>query len=321
MLDRSTRIFIAGHSGLAGSAIHRCLKKSEFSQILTRSHSELDLTNQAATQNFFASEKPQAVVLAAAKVGGILANYDFPADFIQQNLSIQSNVFEAAFRNGVRHLLFLGSSCIYLRDCAQPMKEEHLMSGPLELTNRPYAVAKIAGIEACWAHNRQHGTRYIAVMPTNLYGPGDNYDLANSHVLPALIRKLHEAKENNALEVSVWGTGSAYREFLYSDDLGQACLFLLDLPERKLDSLFCDERPPLINVGTGMELQIRDLVIKVADIVGYEGEISWDHSLPDGTPRKLLDNSSITNLGWKAAIGLDQGIQMAYADFLGRYEP
>lgn len=321
MLDRSTRIFIAGHSGLAGSAIHRCLKKSEFSQILTRSHSELDLTNQAATQNFFASEKPQAVVLAAAKVGGILANYDFPADFIQQNLSIQSNVFEAAFRNGVRHLLFLGSSCIYPRDCAQPMKEEHLMSGPLELTNRPYAVAKIAGIEACWAHNRQHGTRYIAVMPTNLYGPGDNYDLANSHVLPALIRKLHEAKENNALEVSVWGTGSAYREFLYSDDLGQACLFLLDLPERKLDSLFCDERPPLINVGTGMELQIRDLVIKVADIVGYEGEISWDHSLPDGTPRKLLDNSSITNLGWKAAIGLDQGIQMAYADFLGRYEP
>ncbi len=319
MLDRSTRIFVAGHRGLAGSAIHRCLKKSEFSQILTRSHSELDLTNQAATQKFFASEKPQAVVLAAAKVGGILANYEFPADFIQENLSIQNNVFEAAFRNGVQHLLFLGSSCIYPRDCAQPIKEEHLMSGPLELTNRAYAVAKIAGIEACWAHNRQHGTRYIAAMPANLYGPGDNYDLENSHVLPALIRKLHEAKESGALKISIWGAGLAWREFLYSDDLAHACLFLLNLPARELDSFFNDRRPPLINVGTGMELQIRDLVIRVANIVGYEGEVSWDHSRPDGTPRKLLDNSLITNLGWKAAIDLDQGIQLAYSDFLARF--
>ncbi len=319
MLDRSTRIFVAGHRGLAGSAIHRCLKKSEFSQILTRSRSELDLTNQAATQKFFASEKPQAVVLAAAKVGGILANYEFPADFIQENLSIQNNVFEAAFRNGVQHLLFLGSSCIYPRDCAQPIKEEHLMSGPLELTNRAYAVAKIAGIEACWAHNRQHGTRYIAAMPTNLYGPGDNYDLENSHVLPALIRKLHEAKEGGSPEISIWGTGLAWREFLYSDDLGQACLFLLNLPARELDSFFNDRRPPLINVGTGIELQIRDLALKVANVVGYEGEVSWDHSRPDGTPRKLLDNSLIANLGWKAAIDLDQGIQLAYSDFLARF--
>ena len=320
MLDRSTRIFVAGHRGLAGSAIYRCLEKSGFTNIVTCPRSDLDLTNQAATQKLFASEKPQAVVLAAAKVGGILANYEFPADFIQENLSIQNNVFEAAFRNGVQHLLFLGSSCVYPRDCAQPMKEEHLMSGPLELTNRAYAVAKIAGIEACWAHNRQHGTRYIAAMPTNLYGPGDNYDLENSHVLPALIRKLHEAKESDALNISIWGTGLAWREFLYSDDLGEACLFLLNLPKRQQDLFFNDRRPPLINVGTGMELQIRDLVLKVANVVGYEGEVSWDHSRPDGTPRKLLDNSLIANLGWKAAIDLDQGIQMAYTDFLSRYE-
>ena len=287
---------------------------------MTCPRSDLDLTDQTATRKYFACEKPQMVVLAAARVGGIRANQEFPAEFIQENLSIQTNVIEAAFHNNVQNLVFLGSSCIYPRDCPQPIKEEYLMSGQLELTNRAYAVAKIAGIETCWAHNRQHGTRYIAAMPTNLYGPGDNYDLENSHVLPALIRKLHEAKESDALNISIWGTGLAWREFLYSDDLGEACLFLLNLPKRQKDLFFNDRRPPLINVGTGMELQIRDLVLKVANVVGYEGEVSWDLSRPDGTPRKLLDNSLIANLGWKAAIDLDQGIQMAYTDFLSRFE-
>ena len=319
MLDRSTRIFVAGHRGLAGSAIHRCLQKSEFTQILTRSRSELDLTNQAATQKFFASEKPQAVVLAAAKVGGILANYEFSADFIQENLSIQNNVMGAAFCTGVQDLIFLGSSCIYPRDCLQPIKEQYLLDGPLEPTNRAYAVAKIAGIEACWAHNRQHGTRYIAVMPTNLYGPGDNYDLETSHVLPALIRKFHEAKERKLREVSVWGTGSAWREFMYSDDLAEACLYLIDCPVDRLQPLFNKHQPPLINVGSGVELQIRELASKVIKVVGYNGTIKWDRSRPDGTPRKLLDSSLISGFGWKASTQLDQGIGLAYDDFLIRY--
>jgi GDP-L-fucose synthase len=316
MLNRSTRIFVAGHRGLAGSAIHRCLQSSGFTHILTQSRSELDLTHQAATQRFFASEKPQVVILAAAKVGGISANHTLPADFIQENLSIQTNVIEAAVRNNVQHLVFLGSSCIYPRDCPQPIKEEYLLTGPLELTNRAYAVAKIAGVEACWAHNRQHGTRYIAVMPSNLYGPGDNYDLETSHVLPALIRKIHEAKKNELADITCWGSGAAWREFLYSDDLAQACLFLLDLPAKRLDSFFSDQKPPLINLGTGVDIQIRDLVTKVANTVGYKGAVKWDSSRPDGTPRKLLDSTLIAALRWKYSIDLEQGISLAYADFL-----
>jgi len=319
MLDRSTRIFVAGHRGLAGSAIYRCLQERGFTHTLTRSRSELDLTDQASTYWFFSREKPQTVFLAAAKVGGIAANEAFPADFIEENLSIQNNVIGAAVRSGIENLIFLGSSCIYPRDCPQPIKEQYLLNGPLESTNRSYAVAKLAGIETCWAHNRQHGTRYIAVMPTNLYGPGDNYDLETSHVLPALIRKVHEAKDHNSPEVSVWGTGSAWREFLYSDDLAQACLFLLDCSPDKVEPLFSGRLPPLINVGTGVELQIHNLISKVFEVVGYKGKIAWDHSRPDGTPRKLLDNSLISSFGWQATTHLDQGIEMAYNDFLSRY--
>ncbi len=311
---------MAGHRGLVGSAISRCLKDQEFTQILTRSRTELDLTDQAATYQFFKTEKPKTVLLAAAKVGGIGANEGFPADFVEENLSIQNNVIGAAARSGVQNLIFLGSSCIYPRDCPQPIKEQYLLDGPLEPTNRSYAVAKIAGIETCWANNRQHGTQYIAVMPTNLYGPGDNYDLEFSHVLPALIRKVHEAKQRNSPEVSVWGTGSVWREFLYSDDLATACLFLLDCPTEKLGPLFSNHHPPLINVGMGIELQIRELISKVIRIVGYNGNVKWDRSRPDGTPRKLLDSSLISSFGWKASTQLDDGIRLAYEDFLDRYK-
>lgn len=311
---------MAGHRGLVGSAISRCLKEREFTQILTRSRTQLDLTDQAATYQFFETEKPKTVLLAAAKVGGIGANEGFPADFVEENLSIQNNVIGAAVRTGVQNLIFLGSSCIYPRDCPQPIKEQYLLDGPLEPTNRAYAVAKIAGIETCWAHNRQNGTRYIAVMPTNLYGPGDNYDLEASHVLPALIRKVHEAKQRNSPEVSVWGTGLVWREFLYSDDLAAACLFLLDCPTEKLGPLFNNQHPPLINVGMGVELQIRELISKIIEVMGYNGIVKWDRSRPDGTPRKLLDSSLISSFGWKASTQLDHGIRLAYDDFLSRYE-
>ena len=319
MLDRSSKVFVAGHRGLAGSALSRCLIKRGFTQIVTRTRTELDLTDQVATYQFFKTERPKTVLLAAAKVGGIGANERFPADFIEENLSIQNNVIGAAFSTGVQNLIFLGSSCIYPRDCPQPIKEQYLLDGPLEPTNRAYAVAKIAGIEACWAHNRQHGTRYIAVMPTNLYGPGDNYDLETSHVLPALIRKVHEAKQRKLSEVSVWGTGLAWREFLYSDDLAGACIFLLDCPTEDLGQLFSNHYPPLVNIGMGTELQIHELVSKIIKVVGYNGTIQWDQSRPDGTPRKLLDSSLISSFGWKASTQLDQGIGLAYDDFLSRY--
>lgn len=319
MLNRSNKVFVAGHRGLVGSAITRCLQDQGFTQIVTRSRSELDLEDQAATYSFFHGEKFDTVLLAAAKVGGISANERFPADFIQENIGIQNNVIRAAYSTGVRNLIFLGSSCIYPRESLQPIKEEYLLGGPLEPTNRPYAVAKIAGIETCWGHNRQHGTRYIAVMPANLYGPGDNYDLETSHVLPALIRKFHEAKERKFPEVCVWGTGSAWRELLYSDDLAKACLFLLDCPAKALGKLFNKDQPPLINVGSGIEIQICDLVEKVIQVVGYSGAVRWDHSRPDGTPRKLLDTSRIAGLGWRPDTQLDQGLVLAYEDFLSRF--
>lgn len=317
MLPADSRIYVAGHRGLAGSALLRQLRAQGFSQLITRTHAELDLTDAAAVRGFFAAEKPDAVFLAAAKVGGIHANNAYPAEFIQQNLAIQTNVIHEAWRAGVQRLLFLGSSCIYPRDCAQPIKEEYLLTGPLEFTNRAYAVAKIAGIEQCWSYNRQYGTRYIAAMPTNLYGPGDNYDLNNSHVLPALIRKCHEAKQAGAPNVTAWGSGKPLREFLYSEDMAAACVYLLQHGDRLIESLPAD-RPPLVNVGSGTDLSIRELLELVKDVVGYGGEIVWDASKPDGTPRKLMDSSRLFGLGWAPRMDLQSGIAAAYQDFLAR---
>jgi GDP-L-fucose synthase len=281
----------------------------------------LDLTDRLAVEAFFKEEGPDQVYLAAAKVGGIHANATYPADFIFSNLAIQTNVIDAAFRNGVERLIFLGSSCIYPRDCPQPIAEEHLLSGPLEETNRAYAIAKIAGVEMCRAYNRQHATRFLAVMPTNLYGLNDNYDLANSHVLPALIRKMHEAKLTGATEVVVWGTGRPFREFLHSDDLADACAFLMNLPgERYSDLLNNVKAPALINIGSGKDQSIHDVALIVQEVIGYEGRLVFDTSRPDGTPRKLLDVSRMQALGWRAAIDLRTGIASTYADFLKRQE-
>ncbi|MHB1348532.1 MAG: GDP-L-fucose synthase family protein [Desulfobulbaceae bacterium] len=315
-MESQSRIFVAGHLGLVGSAIMRCLQQRGYGRILTRSRSELDLTDQKAVHDFFQKERPEYVILAAAKVGGIHANNTYPAEFIHQNLIIQDNVIHQAWLANVKRLLFLGSSCIYPRDCPQPMKEEYLLTGPLESTNRPYAVAKIAGIETCWAYNRQYGTRFLAVMPTNLYGPNDNYDLANSHVLPALIRKMHEAKVGNCRAMTAWGTGSPRREFLYSEDMADACLFLMLLPEKELLCLFSSEKPPLVNIGCGHDLTIRELVSMVKEVVGFQGEVEWDDRKPDGTPRKLLDVSRLFSLGWTPRIELKEGIKMAYRNFV-----
>jgi GDP-L-fucose synthase len=312
-----SRIYVAGHRGLVGSAITRCLQKAGYQNIITRTHAELDLMDHPAVRTFFEQEKPEYVFLAAAKVGGILANDTYPAEFIHENLAIQDNVIHEAWRAKTRRLLFLGSSCIYPRDCPQPMKEEYLLTGPLEPTNRAYAIAKIAGIEMCWSYNRQHGTRFLAVMPTNLYGPGDNYDLQNSHVLPALIRKMHEAKERNHKEVVIWGTGEPRREFLYSEDMADACVTLMHLE----DSKFCAEAiryPPLINIGCGQDLTIRELAETIARVVGYRGKLRFDISMPSGTPRKLLDVSRMSALGWKPDTGLIQGIERTKSDFLSR---
>ena len=299
-VQRDSRIYVAGHRGLVGSAILRRLAAGGYSNIMTRTHAELDLTNQAAVEKFFRTERPEYVFLAAAKVGGILANNTYPADFIAINLAIQNNVIQAAHQHGVKRLLFLGSSCIYPRDCPQPMKEEYLLTGALEPTNRPYAVAKIAGVEMCWAYNRQHGTRFLAAMPTNLYGLGDTYDLNNSHVIPALIRKFHEAKKRRDKEVSVWGTGTPRREFLFSEDLADACVFLMTLPDPKFGPLLCDtSRAPLVNIGTGEDLTIHELAEVVQEVVGFSGGIRWDSSKPDGTPRKLMDVTRLQGLGWK----------------------
>jgi GDP-L-fucose synthase len=318
-VDRPERIYVAGHRGLAGSAILRCLKAQGFSNLILRTHAELDLADQRATRAFFEKERPEYVFLAAAKAGGILANSSLPADFVHINLAIQTNVIDAARTNGAKRLLFLGSSCIYPRDCPQPMKEEYLLTGPLEPTNRPYAIAKIAGIEQCWSYNRQHGTQFLAAMPTNLYGPGDGYDLHTSHVLPALIRKMHEAKQARAAEVLVWGTGRPLREFLYSDDMGDACVFLMNLPEEKFSQLVRPEACPLINMGYGEELSIAELAKIAAGIVGFQGRIRFDTAKPDGTPRKLLDSSRLLALGWRPKVGLKEGIARAYADFRARF--
>jgi len=299
-------IYVAGHRGLVGSAVCRALARHGATGVITRTHAELDLENQAAVEAFFAAEKPELVYLAAARVGGILANDRFPADFIGANLRIQTNVIDAAVRHGARKLLFLGSSCIYPREAPQPMREEHLLTGPLEPTNQWYAVAKIAGIKLCQAYRRQHGFDAICCMPTNLYGPGDNFDLAGSHVIPALLRKFHTAKVEGAREVAIWGTGRPRREFLHVDDLADACVFLME-------SYSGEE---IVNVGTGEELTIAELAGLVREVVGARAEIVFDASKPDGTPRKLLDVSRLTALGWQARIPLREGLESTYAWFL-----
>jgi GDP-L-fucose synthase len=317
-MNKASKIYIAGHRGLVGSALVRRLNAKGYSNIVTRTHAELELRNQAAVQAFFAAEKPDYVILAAAKVGGIYANNTYPAEFIHDNLLIQSNVIHSAYQNQVARLLFLGSSCIYPKDAPQPMTEDCLLTGPLEPTNRPYALAKIAGIEMCHAYNRQYGTQYMAAMPTNLYGPNDNYDLNNSHVLPALIRKMHEAKQSNAKEVVVWGTGTPKREFLYSEDMADACIFLLEQGEDKLASLFNDALPPLVNIGCGEDLTIKELAEMVAEVAGFKGSLTFDTSKPDGTMRKVMDVSRINTLGWKRTMQLKDGIALSYQDMLSK---
>jgi GDP-L-fucose synthase len=324
-MNKNARIYIAGHRGLVGSALVRALTAAGYANIVTRTHAELDLTDQAATDTFFATEKPAYVFLAAAKVGGIHANNAYPAEFIRDNLAIQSNVIHAAWKNGVKRLLFLGSSCIYPKLAPQPMKEEYLLTGPLEPTNRPYALAKIAGIEMCWSYNRQYGTRYLAAMPTNLYGPGDNYHPQNSHVIPALIRKFHEAKERKLPEVVVWGSGTPRREFLYSDDMADACLHLMKLPDERYATLLGSDEaasgrfePPLVNIGVGEDVTIAELARLVQQAVGYRGRIVYDASKPDGTPRKLLDVGRMHAAGWRARTTLRDGIDRAFEDFRSR---
>ena len=363
-MEKNAKIYVAGHRGLVGSAIVRALMAGGYENIVMRIHGELDLKRQEAVESFFEAERPDYVFLGAAKVGGILANFNYPADFIYDNISIQTNVIHAALQTGVKRLLFMGSSCIYPRQCPQPMKEEHLLTGPLEQTNQPYALAKIAGVIQCEAYNRQHGTKYLAVMPTNLYGPNDNYDLLNSHVLPALIRKYHLAKlafqGNWALinreeevhgnipddvkgflaalsrkkgcappddlasapsepAVVLWGTGAPRREFLHADDLAEACLFTMNLPDDRYESLLhSDTGLPLVNIGCGTDNEIRGLAALVTNVVGYEGKTVWDKSKPDGTLQKLLDVSRLKRMGWKSRIGLEEGIRNAYEDYVSK---
>lgn len=311
-MESKEKIFVAGHRGLVGSAILRELKRQGYQNLLLRFHFELDLTVKTATLEFFERERPDHVFLAAAKVGGIVANDTYPADFIRENLEIQANVIDVAYRSGVKRLLFLGSSCIYPKLCPQPIKEEYLLTGLLEPTNRAYALAKIAGIEMCGSYNRQHGTQFLAAMPSNLYGPGDNFDLKNAHVLPALIRKTAEARAARQKSITVWGTGTPRRELLYSDDLAQACVFLMNLPDMEFNRLVNAGDAPLINIGTGEDLTIRELAEIVCTIVGFDGELVFDTSRPDGTPRKLLDVSRINALGWKAQTDLQVGIHRVF---------
>lgn len=311
-MNKDSRIFIAGHRGLVGSAIVRELERLGYTRIITRSRAELDLLDTDAVDAFFAEQKPEYVFLAAAKVGGILANNTYPADFIRDNLVLQTNIIDASYRNGVKRLLFLGSSCIYPKLAPQPMPESCLLSGPLEATNRPYALAKIAGIEMCWSYNRQYGTRYLAAMPTNLYGPGDNYDLANSHVLPALIRKTAEAIRTSAPTVTVWGSGAPRRELLYSDDLAQACVFLMNLDDERYSTLLSETEPPLINIGTGEDVTIRVLAETVSRVLGFQGKLAFDTTKPDGTPRKLMDVSRLHALGWHHTTDLEEGIRRTW---------
>jgi GDP-L-fucose synthase len=301
-------IYIAGHRGLVGSAIHRELERSGYRNIVTRTHAELDLRDAAAVASFMAATKPKFVYLAAAKVGGIYANNTYPADFIRDNLLIQNNIIDSAHQTSVTRLLFLGSSCIYPKFAPQPMPESSLLTGPLEPTNRPYALAKIAGIEMCWSYNRQYGTKYLSAMPTNLYGPGDNFNLENSHVLPALIRKTAESMQKDSKRVVVWGTGTPKREFLYSDDLAQACVFLMNLSEDVYGALLVEDQPPLINIGTGEDVTICELAELVFHVLGYKGELVFDQTKPDGTPRKLMDVGRLHALGWHHTTTLKSGI-------------
>jgi GDP-L-fucose synthase len=308
-MNKDSRIYVAGHKGLVGSSILRRLKSEEYTELMTRTHKELDLMNQADVGRFFEREKPEYVFLAAAKVGGILANHSYPAEFIYENLMVQTNVIHAAYKTGVRKLLFLGSSCIYPRECPQPMKEQYLLTGKLETTNESYAVAKIAGIKMCQAYNSQYGTNFVSVMPTNLYGPGDNFDLETSHVLAALIRKFHEAKTKDKSEVTseegavmIWGTGSPRREFLYVDDLADACVFLMNH----------DDGNEMINIGVGKDISIKELSEMIGEIVGFEGPIRYDSTKPDGTPQKLLDVSRLHGLGWRSKTSLREGIKKTY---------
>lgn len=316
-----TKIYVAGHRGMVGSAIVRQLLAAGQApdSIITRTHAELDLTDQAAVRAFFAAEKPAQVYLAAAKVGGIHANNTYPADFIYQNLMMQANVIDAAFQNGVQKLLFLGSSCIYPRQAPQPMAEDALLTGPLEPTNEPYAVAKIAGIKLCESYNRQygasHGVDYRSVMPTNLYGPGDNYHPENSHVIPALIRRFHEAKVGHAPKVTIWGTGTPCREFLFVDDMASASVHVMNLPKAVYDQ-HTSPMQSHINVGYGSDITIAELARTVGQVVGYQGEIDFDTSKPDGAPRKLMDSSRLNSLGWQAKVNLSDGLTLAYQDFL-----
>jgi GDP-L-fucose synthase len=308
-IARDARIYVAGHRGLVGSAIWRELQRRGFTGLIGRAHAELDLLDEAAVRAFYAQEKPEYVVDAAAKVGGILANDRHPAEFLFQNLQIQNNLIHGAYQAGVRKLLFLGSSCIYPRLAPQPMKEEYLLTGPLEPTNEWYAVAKIAGIKMCQAYRRQYGCDFISTMPTNMYGPNDNYDLQNSHVLPALIRKFHEARTANAPTVTCWGSGSPLRDFLYADDLARACVFLLEN--------YSEEQ--FINIGSGNEVSVRELTETVKRVVGFAGQIVWDTTKPDGMPRKLMDSSRLFALGWRPQVGLEAGVRLAYQDFLKRF--
>jgi len=307
-LEKNAKIFVAGHRGMVGSAILRKLEQEGYTNLITRSSKELDLRNQQAVADFFATEKPDYVFLAAAKVGGIVANNTYRADFLYENLAIQNNVIHSAYQNGVKKLLFLGSSCIYPKLAPQPLKEEYLLTGPLEQTNEPYAIAKIAGIKLCDAYRDQYGCNFISVMPTNLYGYNDNYHPENSHVLPALIRKFHEAKSKGEQTVTIWGSGSPKREFLFADDLADACYFLMETYNE----------PNLINIGTGEDLSIKELALMIQEVIGFEGELVFDTSKPDGTPRKLMDVSKLHSLGWKHQIELKQGIALAYQDFLSK---
>ena len=322
-MQLNAKIYVAGHRGLVGAAIMRNLVAKGYTNLITRTHAELDLTEQKATESFFEQEQPEYVFLAAARVGGIHANNTYPAEFIRDNLAVQTNVIHAAYKNNVKRLMFLGSSCIYPKLAPQPMPESCLLTGPLESTNRPYALAKIAGIEMCWSYNRQYGTQYLAVMPTNLYGPGDNYHPENSHVIPALIRKFHKAKVANANEVVVWGTGTPKREFLYNEDMADACVYLMNLPDDQYQSLLGSDEfatgkfePPLVNIGYGEDITIKELAETVKQVIGYSGNIVFDTTKPDGTMRKLMDITRLRSMGWKANVSLQNGLVKAYDDFL-----
>ncbi len=308
LVDKNAKIYVAGHRGMVGSAIYRKLVKEGYTNLITKTSAELDLRDQQAVNSFFETEKPEYVFLAAAKVGGIVANNTYRADFLYENLSIQNNVIHQAYKNEVKKLMFLGSSCIYPKLAPQPLKEEYLLTGLLEETNEPYAIAKIAGIKMCDAYRAQYGCNFISVMPTNLYGYNDNYHPQNSHVLPALIRKFHEAKINELPEVTVWGSGSPMREFLFADDLAEACYYLMQNYDE----------PGFLNIGTGEDMTIKDLALLIKKVIGFEGSLTFDSSKPDGTPRKLMDVSKLHALGWKHRIELEEGIKMAYQDFLSK---